>query len=186
LESLPAARADAARAFIRGDSRTVADLRKRYQVDALEQMRSTLEGVGSAVRVYEFSAPHRDPRSRPGPLAPSHEALFYSGQPLSDAPYRPAVTKADWSKLRAQSSEILQVAGRHDHTCDYRTQIGLNGMTRGSTLVILDDNHVFKRWTETGSQAHFVQAYFSGGTAGPEFKREIERLGSLRWSEHST
>jgi hypothetical protein len=183
LEALPAARQAAAKAFIDGDAAAVSEMRSRYQIDALEQMHSTLEGVGSAVRVYEFASPRPDLRNVQGPLRPSDEADFYYAEPLPDSSYRPPVRRTEWSKLREVAGDVLQVAGRYDHTCDYRTQIGLNGLTRNSKLVILDDNHVFKRWTDSGRQPAFVQAFFHEGTSGPGFERELDALGDLRWTE---
>jgi pimeloyl-ACP methyl ester carboxylesterase len=185
IESLPEARATAVRAFLRGDGAAIGEMRERYQIAAIEQMRSTLEGVGSTSRVYEFASARKDPRATAGPLSPTHEAEFYYAEPLSNAPYRPPVPAVDWSKLRDQRAEVLLVSGRHDHVCDYRTQIGLNGLTRGSKLLILDDDHVFKRWTAAGSQARFLQTYFLKGAGSPGFTREVAALGELLWSEDS-
>jgi hypothetical protein len=185
LENLTAARLAAVQAFLRGDQAAIEDARERYQIAALEQMRGTLEGVGAAVRVYEFASAHADPRTVPGELRPDTEALFYYAAPLPDPAYRPTVPPTDWTRLRQQSTEVLQVAGRHDHTCDYRTQIGLNGLTRGSTLLILDDDHVFRRWVASGTQPALLQAYFAGGLASPEFRRALEAIAPLRWRETS-
>ena len=185
LEGLPAARLSAANAFLKGDRAAVAEMRARYQIDAIEQTRSTLEGVGGAVRVYEFAASRPDPRGASVRLAPTHEANFYYAHPLAEPGHRPAVPPTDWSRLRVQTAEVLQVAGRHDHTCDYRTQIGLNGLTRNSRLLILDDDHVFKRWAATKTQPRFLQAYFLHGPASGAFQRELDAIESLRWREGS-
>jgi pimeloyl-ACP methyl ester carboxylesterase len=185
FETLAAARATATRAFLRSDSAAITEMLERYQVQAIEQTRSTLEGVGGASRVYEFAQSRTDRRLSQGPLSPTHEANFYYAQPLSDAPYRPRVPAADWSKLREQKAEVLLVAGRHDHTCDYRTQIGLNGLTRGSRLIILDDDHVFKRWDARGGQPRFLRRFFQHGAKSPQFDAEVQALGNLRWSESS-
>ncbi|HYD11379.1 MAG TPA: hypothetical protein VEC11_00880 [Allosphingosinicella sp.] len=184
LEALPAARLAAVRAFLQGDGAEVAAMRARYQIDAIEQTRTTLEGVGAATRVYEFAAPQADPRGGGGPLRPSLEALFYYAAPLADPPYRPVVPATAWERLRTQRCEVLQVAARHDHTCDYRTQIGLNGLTRGSTLLLLDDDHVFQRFTASGLQPGFLQAWFGGGAGAPAFQRALAALGPLRWSHY--
>ena len=183
LEALPAARLRAVRAFLDGDQATVAQMRERYQINALEQMRGSLEGVGSAVRVYEFAAPHADPRQRLAPLRPDVEALFYYGHPLAEPGRRPEVPPTDWFRLRDQSGALLQVAGRHDHTCDYRTQIGLNGLTKGSELLLLDDDHVFKRWTAAGTQPLLLRAYFGAGPASATFREALAAVEPLRWRE---
>jgi len=185
LDELPAARLAAARAFLDGDEARIGELRSRYQVDLLERNRDSAEGVGSAVRVHEFAAPHADPRRRSDRLDPDVEALFHYSRPLSDAaaPPHPSVPTADWSRLREQRSEVLQVAGRHDQTCDYRTQIGLSGLTRNSRLLLLDDDHVFKRWTESGSQPALLQAFFRHGGDSPQFRRALAAMAALRWRE---
>jgi hypothetical protein len=183
LETILSARMAAVRAFLRGDQAEIEAMRDRYQIAALEQMRASLEGVGAAVRVYEFASPHADPRALRSDLQPDVEALFYYASPLADEGYRPAVAPAEWARLREVRGEVLQVAGRHDHTCDYRTQIGLNGLTRGSTLLILDDNHVFRRWTDSGTQPGLVQAFFAGGTASAGFRSALDAMRSLRWRE---
>jgi hypothetical protein len=185
LESIAAARATATRAFLRDDSAAIAQMLERYQINAIAQTRSTLEGVGGASRVYEFASSGADPRLAQGPLSPTHEANFYYAQPLSDSLYRPPVPPADWSKLREQRADVLLVAGRHDHICDYRTQIGLNGLTRDSRLVILDDDHVFKRWAAGGGQPRFLQSFFLHGSQSTQFAAEVHALGPLRWSERS-
>ena len=183
LDALPAARLKTVRAFMTGDEAAIREMRSRYQIDTLEQMNTTTEGVGSAVRLYEFAAPRSDPRGDLKRLAPDLEAAFYYATPLADPGYRPAVPTTEWERLRNQSAELLQVAGRFDHTCDYRTQIGLSGLTRGSHLLILDDNHVFQRWGAHGRQPAFLQAWFAGGWDAPDFQRELAALGELRWRE---
>jgi hypothetical protein len=183
LEQLSAARVAAARAFLAGDAARIAELRRQYQIDAIEQTRGTLEDVGAAVRVYEFAAAHADPREHADALRPDVEALFHYASPLADRGYRPPVPPSDWPRLRTQAAEVLQVAGRHDHTCDYRTQIGLHGMTRGSHLLVLDDDHVFRRWAAAGSQPELLQAFFAGGAESPAFREALDRIEPLRWRE---
>jgi hypothetical protein len=183
LETLPDARKRAAQAFLNGDKAVIAAMRERYQIDAIEKSRSTLEGVGGAVRVYEFAAPREDPRGDAGPLSPSHEATFYYAYPLAEPGHRPSVPPTDWSRLRDVAAEVVQVASRHDHTADYRTQIGLSGLTRNSRLLILNDDHVFKRWVARGTQPRFLQAFFLNGAASPDFQRELAALNDLSWRE---
>lgn len=183
LEALPAARTAAIRAFLGGDEAAISGMLERYQINAIQQSRSTLEGVGGGVRVYEFAAPHADPRTRAAPLRPDVEALFHYAHPLAEEGYRPAVAPADWSRLRDQGMEVLQVAGRHDHTADYRTQIGLAGLTRGSRLLLLDDDHVFKRWTAAGTQPALLQAFFREGMDSPAFRSALAAVEPLRWRD---
>ena len=183
LEALPAARAAAVRAFLLGDEPAIAAMLERYQINAIRQSRGTLEGIGGGVRVYEFAAPHADPRRRAAPLRPDVEALFHYAHPLADEGHRPAVAAADWSRLRHQGMEVLQVAGRHDHTADYRTQIGLAGLTRGSRLLLLDDDHVFNRWTSAGTQAALLQAFFREGMESQAFRGALAAVEPVRWRD---
>ncbi|HYG29642.1 MAG TPA: hypothetical protein VD887_05435 [Allosphingosinicella sp.] len=183
IEALPAARLTAVRAFLRGDDAAIAGMRERYQIAAIEQSRGTLEGIGAAVRVYEFASPHADPRARAAPLRPDVEALFHYAHPLAEAGYRPPVTVTDWPRLRDQRMAVLQVAGRHDHTADYRTQIGLAGLTRGARLLLLDDDHVFKRWTAAGTQPALIRAFFGEGMESNAFRSALAAVEPLRWRE---
>lgn len=185
LEALPAARVRAIRAFLAGDESKIAEMLERYQINAIAATRDTLEGIGAAKRIGEFARPHPDPRHSTGSLSPSIEALFYFGEPFVSSSGTPAEPTADYHRLRDQSCEVLQIAGRWDHTADYRTQIGLAGLTRNSKLVILDDNHVFDRWTSSGLQPGLIQAFMAGGLRSNATQDALKRLAPLVWNERS-
>lgn len=186
LDALAAARVRAIRAFLANDEGQVADMLERYQVNAITATQNTLEGIGSAKRIAEFARPYSDPRRAIGSLSPSIEALFYFGEPFVSSSSTPTEPIAEYGRLRDQSCEVLQIAGRWDHTADYRTQIGLSGMTRNSKLVILDDNHVFDRWAASGNQPALVQAFMTGGLRSAATQAALQRLSPLVWQENTS
>lgn len=185
LDALPAARVRAIQAFTTGNQALIDEMTARYQIDALAAVSTSLEGLAAARRVAEFARPHPDPRANPDRVSPDIEALFHYGEPFTALPGDAGAEgeTADFSRLRTQQAEVLQVAGRRDHTCDYRTQIGLSGMTDGSRLIILDDNHVFERWTASGRQPDLIRSFLADGLAAPATRRALHDLQDLVWRE---
>lgn len=182
VEALPAAREGAVRAFLEEDKPRLAALREKYQIDLLAELANTLEGVGSAVRLWEFAWPYRGTRASAEALHPDIESIFHYSAPLADGP-QPAVPTDDWSRLRRYSGEVLQMAGRFDHTCDYRTQIGLAGLTQHSRLMLLDDNHVFHRLNAGGRLPGLLQTFMTGGLQSPAFATAANALAPVIWRE---
>lgn len=57
LERLPAARADLIRSLAEGDARRYEEARREYQVDDIEKINASPEGVSIRVRLFEFFYP---------------------------------------------------------------------------------------------------------------------------------
>lgn len=186
LEALGSERPALVRAFLDKDERKLAEYRSNYQLDALDALAGTVEGIASAVRLFEFAAPRADPRERPDRLFPDIELLFDQAGPLIalardgkiQSPLR------DWSRLSRQQAEVLQVAGRHDHTADYRTQIGLEAAVPKGRLLIFRDDHRLTGLAGSGRQSGLVRAFFTGGSGSQAFMSEVEGLSALLWREH--
>lgn len=162
--ALPAARVSAIRAIMARDRAVLAEMRSAYQLDALEAMRETAEGVASTVRLAEFALPHRDPRLREDRITPDIEQLFNSAAPvlpLIDRPAR-AAALSDWSRLARYRGQALILAARHDQTCDFRTQQHLARQIRESRLLLVDDNHVFARMGASGLLPPLLLAFAAG------------------------
>ncbi len=185
LDGLAEARVALVGAIVADDRAAIARYRERYQLDALEAMRASGDSF-SAVRLHEFSRAYRDPRGRPPPLRPDIEAIFYYAEPVERALYDSQVRAAqpDLNRLRHASAEVLVLAGRHDHTSDYRTQIGLSGLIPRSRLLILDDDHVFKRLAASGKHPALLQAFLGGGLGSPAFRSAAAAVASLEWDEN--
>jgi hypothetical protein len=76
------------------------------------------------------------------------------------------------------------VAGRYDHTADYRSQIALAAEYPRHRLLLLNDDHDFLELAKTGLTPRLVQTALAEGIHGPE-KAGIERqLGPLIYHEY--
>lgn len=187
LHALSGARAKLGRAFLARDEATLAALRRTYQIDALDALEGTIEGIASTVRLFEFASPREDPRTRTDKLVPDVELLFDRADPLIRLARAGwiASPRHDWSKLALQQAEVLQFAARHDHTADYRTQIGLEGAVPNGRLLLFDDDHNFKRLAATGRHAASIRAFFAHGSNSAQFEREVAAVRELLWREET-
>ena len=182
--SLSDARLKLAKTLIRSDSIALADYRSKYQLDSLEKMQKSGESF-SPVRLHEFSRSYTDPRGAPPPFRPDIEAMFYYAEPVTRTLYDAAVGKPvpTLDGLRQSNAEVLILAGRYDHTCDYRTQMGLSGMIPSTELMILQDDHVFARLQKSGLQPALLSAFFQHGLGSPQFRTARAAASKLVWTE---
>ena len=184
LDNLSAARAALIDTIVSQDRVGIADFRRRYQLDAIEALHAKGENL-SPVRLHEFSRAYDQWRKTAAPIRPDIESIFYYAEPVDRALYDVNVPTPPpgLEGLRQTTAEVLIVAGRHDHTADYRAQIGLAGLLPRSELLLLDDDHVFKRLGSSGHHAALLQGFFSGGLASPAFKSALRDLAPLKWDE---
>ncbi len=184
LETLPEARVALIETILKEDRPAISTFRDRYQLEALEAMHARGDNL-SPVRLHEFSRSYRDPRGRAPPLRPDVEAIFYYAEPIERTVYDSQVPapQPDLDGLRQAATEVLIVAGRHDHTSDYRTQIGLAGLIPRSELLLLEDDHIFTRLAASGKHPALLQAFFSSGRGSPAFANAVAALAPLRSDE---
>jgi hypothetical protein len=173
--------------IIARDATALAEFASLYQLDALAALRSTPEGIASTVRLAEFALPHRDPRLVGDHITPDIEQLFITAEPVMTAldaaeRYR---SMTNWTQLVQYRGEALLVAGRHDQTCDYRTQRHIDRLIPGSLLLLLDDNHVFDRLGKSSLLPPLLQAFAAEGLQSTGFEKAVQELTSekLMWSE---
>lgn len=186
LEALGSERSALVRAFLAHDERKLAEYRSNYQLDALDALAGTVEGLASAVRLFEFASPRTDPRGHPDRLFPDIELLFDQAGPLIALARAGKIHSPlrDWSTLSRQQAEVLQVAGRHDHTADYRTQIGLEAAVPTGRLLIFRDDHRLTGFSGSGRQPGLIRTFFAEGSASQPFRSEVGALSALLWREH--
>lgn len=185
LDELPAARRKLVRELVGKDRAAILEYRRNYQLDAIEAMRSKGDDL-SPVRLHEFSRAYPDPRGTDGPVRPDIESIYYYAEPVERSLYDAQVSRSypSLDSARGASTEVLIMAGRHDHTSDYRTQIGLAGILPRSTLLLLDDDHVFKRLAASGRHPALLAGFFAGGLDAPSFGEAAAALAPLRWDEN--
>lgn len=182
---LPAARTALLSDLVDGKADRISAREAEYQIDALAKLAATPRGPAMHVRLFEFFAPvamgYENPTTT---LYPDLEVSAAFAEPLMQLLRKGAIAapSMDFRALHGLPAEVFLVAGRWDHTCDYRTQIALASCYPISELALLDDDHVFHRLRESGQTAPLVRAVFAGfGT--PAYVAAVKRIQSLRWHE---
>lgn len=168
-----------------GRADRISARKAEYQIDALAKLDATPRGVATHVRLFEFFAPV-------APLFRQDAAALHPDVEVSAAFAEPvmrllrsgsiAMPRMDFAALHALPAQVFMIAGRWDHTCDYRTQIALASSYPASELVLLDDDHVFHRLQESGQVAPLVRAVFEG-FGSPAYAAARAKIETLRWTE---
>ena len=168
-----------------GHDDVVARLRTEYQIDAIDRLEATPLGAAIRVRLYEFYAPVADRMPPPGEaFLPDLEVSAATARPLLEL-YRAGRIPApaiDLAALHRVQAEVLMVAGRYDHTADYRSQIALASCYPNHRLLLLDDNHNFARLAASGLGPR-INAAWRAGFASPAFTELTSDLRALLWQE---
>ncbi len=152
-----------------------------YQVDAVLRMLDTDAGIASRIRQYEFYMPLRASHQADSRRV-SLEAVRILAQPLIAAHDAGKIPFPETTFGRA-ATEVFILAGRQDHTIDYRSQIALAARYPNGSLFLADDNHTFGRLQESGHYRDLVRAVLVHGQASRELRDTLEALTPLRWSE---
>jgi predicted esterase len=185
-EQLQKERARIIHALHDGDRALFEKLKIDYQVLAINEMFASPLGMGARVREYEMSAPRldRDPAVQTDHVDPDLEAAYRFAEPLflllrrGELP-RPGMELA---ALHRVATEVYLVAGRYDHTVDYRSQIGLASYFAKHRLLLLDDDHIFHHLKASGLRSPLTQAVLLYGIFSPEVKALEGRMNFL-WRE---
>lgn len=184
-EGIAAARHQLIADLAAGRDEVAARLRDEYQVAAIDQLEAGPLGAAIRVRLFEFFAPIAarfridDAIVRPdlevsaataGPLLP----LWRAG--------RIPTPRVDSAALHRVQAEVLMLAGRRDHTADYRSQIALASSYPRHKLLLLDDNHNFARLGELAVGRQLMEAW-RAGLDSPQMAALERRLEPLIWRE---
>ncbi len=165
----------------------IATREQTYQIDALAKLASGPRGPAINVRLFEFFVPRAVGFQRaPDVLHPDLEVFAQQAEPLIALLQqgRIAAPTMAFAPLHALNAEVLAVAGRWDHTCDYRTQIALAASYPRGTLLLLDDDHVFHRLQAAGGAGPLVRGLF-GGAGSDEYRTALQAVAELRWVEEA-
>lgn len=151
-----------------------------YQVNAIRQMTTNARGAAIAVRLYEFYQPVAHLQAagfRPDKTVMADLAAPMMALRASNQIGEPSM---NFDGLRHVRGDVTLLAGRWDHTCDYRTQSPLAAFYPRARVALLDDNHQFHRLNEAGAAAPFVNAALQGFTA-PAYEEARTLIDPLLW-----
>jgi pimeloyl-ACP methyl ester carboxylesterase len=180
---LQKARADLIHALADWNEDVIHDLSAKYQVDAIMKM----DGPAGAVRVFELFAPvlgANGARPVEDRVDPDLEIGRTFGAPLFAllAARKIEAPAMDLNALGRVKASVVMLAGRYDHTADYRSQSKLSKMFLNHLLILLNDNHDFTVLSGIGLYEALVQAALVGGV-GSDSLRNVEYF--LRFLESS-
>ncbi|GAC1415302.1 MAG: hypothetical protein NVSMB64_25580 [Candidatus Velthaea sp.] len=157
-----------------------------YQVAAIRSLEDSPLGPAIAVRLFELEAPlaGRYDFTNDDRIFPDHEAAFIQAAPLFAAMRAGQIAAPTWDHrpLHNVGATVVMLAGRWDHTCDYRSQIALASCYPASTLVILDDDHAFHRLVESGKRRDVTLGALSPSDSAA-YQDALSILDAMRWHE---
>jgi pimeloyl-ACP methyl ester carboxylesterase len=185
-ERLQRARADLIRALAAGDDRRYEEARKAYQVDIITALEDSPEGIPIAVREFEFLYPSGAlSRLKGEAVYPNLENTYNSARPLVDLCKAGKIPEPslDRARLHGLQTEVLIVAGRRDHTVDYRTSIALAACYPRSSLFIADDDHMFGKLEKSGALTKLMRAFLGSGLSSAEWRDALKAAAPHRWRE---
>lgn len=162
------------------DTAYVSNLKREYQIDAINNLLKSEAGVPIRVRIAEFITPLLSAWEIGGDaLYPDLENSYHIAVPVLESVQQPIASSFDAQRFRAYRGEVLFLAGRYDHVADYRSAIYLSALLEHSRLFIADDDHTFKSMKAADDYSRFIQDFFQFSN-GQEW---INRYSSYRWRE---
>ncbi|MGH9870520.1 MAG: hypothetical protein ACREAA_20480 [Candidatus Polarisedimenticolia bacterium] len=185
-EKLGAERAALIQEMARGDEAALARRREEYQVDAVQRMLDSPAGIPIRVRLYELVRPVvPDESVLTRAVLPDLENQATIAGPLLEAERRGdiAAPVLDLAAPGAVTAPMLMLAGRWDHTVDYRTQISLAARYPAARLLLLDDDHMLEHFKQQGLMARVVTAFLAHGPGSPAMDALDARLRRSIWTE---
>jgi hypothetical protein len=186
LKVLPQERLKLIEAIAKNDNAAIKKASADYQVDTLNKLMSAPEAWSIRVREYEFAWPLlRNLDWKKSEFRPDLEDSELWASPLLALQQRGQIAAPgiDLAPLCDVGAQVTIIAGRYDHTCDYRTQIALASHYRNHLLRLLDDDHQMHRLKSlSGARAALLQAWTKGWDS-PAFAQALAMIEPIRWHE---
>jgi pimeloyl-ACP methyl ester carboxylesterase len=185
-EHLQEERARLIRALAEGDERLYTDLRKRYEVDQVREIMASTQAIPIRVRVFEFIQPLvANVWFETEAISPDLEMQRDVAGPLMELyeSHRISVPDFEMVRLHDLNTEVLVIAGRWDHTVDYRSSIALAACYPNHFLYIADDDHMFQKLKNDGHFRRLIGSFFQSGIASSVFAAAVDASAPHRWRE---
>jgi pimeloyl-ACP methyl ester carboxylesterase len=180
-------RARLIRALDAWDEHEIGVFVRQYQVDALLANLNERDPATS-VRLFELFAPvvAAERHTIQHHISPDIEVGVMFGAPLIALLDQGAIKMPtmDLDALHRVSADVYMLAGRFDHTADYRSQMVLAAHYPKHRLLLLRDDHDFLEVSKTGLYPMLVQSALADGIHGPGTQGIESRLEFLRYDEH--
>lgn len=169
------------------DENEIGALAKQYQVDAVLANLETRDPATS-VRLFELFAPvlSHQRKGNQNRISPDIEVGMIFGAPLISLLSKGEIKMPtmDLDALHRVSADVYMLAGRFDHTADYRSQMVLAAHYPKHRLLLVRDDHDFLELNKTGLYPLLVQSALAEGIHGPQKQGIESRLEFLVYDEH--
>jgi pimeloyl-ACP methyl ester carboxylesterase len=185
-DQLGAARAKLIKALAAGDDDYFAKVRQEYEVDAVQEVMNSSEAIPIRVRLFEFLAPSGAfERMGGSELYPDYEVQINISGPLIDLHRANKISLNDFPfrNLHKLTTEVFLLAGRWDHVVDYRSTISLASRYLNHHLFLANDDHMFKKFEESGLLVPILVNFFEFGLTDSKYQTALEKASPHRWRE---
>lgn len=173
-------------ALAAGDTDAYTKARVAYQVEVVRALLDQPEGVPARVREYELFQPSGGlARLEQPAFHPDLEVQRAFAAPLLDLQARGKIEapRLDRSGFHRLEAEVLVVAGRWDHTVDYRTAMAAATGYRHGRLFLAADDHMLGRLKDQDRLRDLTGAFMRQGFAGAGFRAAETAAASVRFVE---
>lgn len=164
LDSLNKQRSELVNRLYLKDTAYVNNLKKEYQIDAINNLFNSETGIPIRVRLSEFINPLLHSwKNQKTHFYPDLENSYNIAFPLLNLQNTSSFEISnvfDENEFRKFNGEVFILSGRHDHVADYRSSIYLCGLLNDCTLFIAEDDHTFKSLKANGDYARLIQEFF--------------------------
>jgi pimeloyl-ACP methyl ester carboxylesterase len=185
-ERLDEERAALIHALAESDDERYAKAREEYQVDVVRAFFDSPEGIPIRVRMFELFQPSGAlPKLGGDELYPDIENQYNFARPLVELCRSGAIPEPrfDSASLHRLDTEVFLIAGRYDHTVDYRAAIALASMIPRHQLFLAADDHLLGKLKGEGHYAALTHAFLLHGLASPELNAALAAAEPARWRE---
>ena len=116
---------------------------------------------------------------------PDLEVQHNIAHPLVELQEKKRIALPDFEmpRLHDLDTEVFVLAGRWDHTVDYRSSIALAASYPHHHLFIADDDHMFQKLKDNGNFYRLMQDFLGSGLGSPELNATLDAVDLHRWRE---
>jgi hypothetical protein len=168
------------------DTTAIKQYQENYQITAIQNFYASVDGIPIKVRLFEFIFPlTKDFQIKNDTLQPDIENLYFSSLPLIEA-YNNNKIHPQAMKFISQhrlKTKVFVLAGRWDHTADYRSQIALASTYPNHILFIVDDNHTFNGLKKDGQYQKLILSFLKSESISKMLALIKNDYWRYRWTE---
>ncbi|MBN1885996.1 MAG: hypothetical protein JW876_10810 [Candidatus Krumholzibacteriota bacterium] len=179
-------RASIVRRLYGGDAAVLDSLHAACQCAAVDSILGTPEAAAVVVRLFELDWPEIKRRRaelfRNDVVYPELETLYRYIEPLVELLDAGRIAEPDLAierGARRADTEMLILAGAHDHTVNWRSQEVLAGWYRRVHFFLADDNHMFMK--DAAGYRAMGTAFYLGGLGSEGFRSAVSAVEAHRY-----